>query len=75
MNQDALKGEWKQVKGKLREWWGQLTDDDVEKINGNAETLAGALQERYGYAKERAFHEISRHIDEFRNSSRRDVNS
>ncbi len=69
MSHEVLKGEWKQMKGKLREWWGDLTDDDVEKIDGNADKLAGTLQQRYGYAKDKALDEIGRRIDEFRKSS------
>ena len=65
MSQDVLKGQWKQVKGRLREWWGDLTEDDVQRIDGNQETLIGALQEKYGYAKDKALSEISRRIDEF----------
>ena len=67
MSQDVLKGQWKQVKGKIREWWGDLTDDDVNRIDGSHERLLGALQQRYGYAKDRALREIERRIDEFSN--------
>ena len=54
MNTDQLEGNWKQLKGKVREQWGKLTDDDLDVINGRREQLAGKLQERYGYAKEEA---------------------
>lgn len=54
MNQDILKGKWKQLKGNLRKTWGKLTDDDVEQINGNYELLVGKLQERYGHTRELA---------------------
>lgn len=54
MNKDQLEGNWKQLKGKVREQWGKLTDDDLDVINGRREQLAGKLQERYGYAKEEA---------------------
>jgi uncharacterized protein YjbJ (UPF0337 family) len=49
-----MKGKWTQLKGKVREKWGRLTDDDLDIIQGNAEQLAGKLQERYGYEQERA---------------------
>ncbi|HKQ70820.1 MAG TPA: CsbD family protein [Polyangiaceae bacterium] len=65
MSQDILKGQWKQVSGKLKEWWGNLTDDDVKRIDGSHERLLGTLQEKYGYAKDRALAEISRRLDEF----------
>lgn len=54
MNEDILKGKWKQMKGSLRKTWGKLTDDDVEQINGNYELLVGKLQERYGHTRELA---------------------
>jgi len=58
MNSDTLKGQWHQVKGKARERWGKLTDDDMLRVEGNMERLAGILQERYGYAREKAQDEI-----------------
>ena len=48
MNQDTLQGQWTQLKGRLREQWGKLTDDDLDKIEGRSEQLIGRLQERYG---------------------------
>ena len=54
MNWDRIEGNWKQFTGKAKEKWGQLTDDDLSKINGSREQLEGAIQERYGYGKDRA---------------------
>jgi uncharacterized protein YjbJ (UPF0337 family) len=54
MNEDRLKGDWKQVKGKAKEKWGELTDDDLDQIDGKKDQLVGKLQERYGYAKDEA---------------------
>ncbi len=54
MNQDIVKGKWTQLKGKIREQWGKLTDDDLAEIEGRQESAIGRLQERYGYAKDRA---------------------
>ena len=65
MSQEILKGQWKELRGRVKEWWGKLTDDDVNRIDGNQDKLIGALQQRYGYAKERALGEISKRIDEF----------
>jgi uncharacterized protein YjbJ (UPF0337 family) len=65
MNSDILQGKWKQVRGKSREWWGKLTDDDLDKINGNRDQLIGKLQERYGYTRERATEEVNRRMEEF----------
>jgi len=58
MNTDQIKGNWKQLKGKIKEKWGKLTDDDLTVINGQEEQLVGKLQERYGYTKEQAELEI-----------------
>jgi uncharacterized protein YjbJ (UPF0337 family) len=60
VNEDILKGNWKKMRGQMREWWGKLTDDDMERIAGNRDQLAGTLQERYGYTKEEANREIDR---------------
>jgi uncharacterized protein YjbJ (UPF0337 family) len=61
MNWDIVKGKWGQVKGKAREKWGDLTDDDFEKIAGNKDQLVGKLQEKYGWTRE----EAERQADEF----------
>jgi uncharacterized protein YjbJ (UPF0337 family) len=58
MNEDIIKGKWKQLKGTLQTQWGKLTKDDVDYSEGNAEYLAGRLQERYGWARDRAEKEI-----------------
>jgi uncharacterized protein YjbJ (UPF0337 family) len=49
-----MQGNWKQLKGKAKENWGKLTNDDLEVINGKYDQLVGKLQERYGYTKEQA---------------------
>jgi uncharacterized protein YjbJ (UPF0337 family) len=54
MHEDIIGGKWRQLKGKLKEQWGELTDDDVAVIEGRREILAGKLQERYGLSKEEA---------------------
>ena len=54
MNEDIFKGQWKQVKGNVQQWWGKLTDDDIDRIQGNQQELIGILQERYGWERERA---------------------
>lgn len=60
MDWDRIEGNWKQFTGKVKEKWGQLTDDDLTNINGKREQLEGKLQERYGYAKDKARDEIDR---------------
>jgi uncharacterized protein YjbJ (UPF0337 family) len=54
MNWDQVQGQWKQMKGSIKEKWGKLTDDDLNQINGQRDQLIGKLQERYGIAREEA---------------------
>jgi uncharacterized protein YjbJ (UPF0337 family) len=54
MNWERVEGNWKQLKGKVREQWGQLTDDDLDIVAGKREQLSGKIQERYGIAKDEA---------------------
>src|SRR5579883_1136901 len=58
MDWNRVEGNWKQVKGKVKEKWGKLTDDDLNVINGRRDQLEGKLQERYGYAKDQARKDI-----------------
>ena len=64
MNRDVIKGNWKQIRGRARVWWGKLTDDDLDVIDGNRDQLIGKLQERYGYTKERAAQEVNKRLEE-----------
>ncbi|RPI56556.1 MAG: CsbD family protein [Chloroflexi bacterium] len=61
MNEDMLKGRWKQVRGQIQEKWGELTDDDLDQIQGRRDQLIGKLQARYGYARA----EAESRVDEF----------
>ena len=61
MNADQMKGKWQQLKGEAKVQWGKLTDDDLDQVEGNAQKLAGRLQERYGYEREQA----ERDVEEF----------
>ena len=54
MNWDRIEGNWKQFKGKVKEQWGSLTDDDLDEIAGKREQLSGKLQEAYGISKDEA---------------------
>ena len=53
MSDDILKGKWKELRGKAKEQWGKLTDDDLTRIDGKTEQLLGILQQKYGYTKEK----------------------
>lgn len=59
MNKDVLEGKWKQLRGEIKKQWGKLTDDEVDRIEGSRDKLAGSLQERYGYSKEEAKSKIA----------------
>lgn len=61
MNKQTLEGNWMQVKGKVREQWGKLTDDDVDVIAGRRDQLIGKIKERYGKTTE----EIDREVTDF----------
>jgi uncharacterized protein YjbJ (UPF0337 family) len=61
MNEDVLKGKWHQIKGDIKSRWGKLTDDDLDRAEGDAEQLIGRVQERYGYARD----EAKREVDDF----------
>lgn len=58
MNKDIIEGKWDQLVGKAKAKWGDLTDDDLTEAKGNAQVLAGKIQERYGKTKEEAEKEI-----------------
>ena len=61
MNEDILKGKWRQLKGEVKSQWGKLTDDDLDRAEGDAEKLIGRVQERYGYQRD----EAKREVDDF----------
>jgi len=64
MNKDILEGNWKQLRGQVKETWGRLTDDELDQINGHRERLAGMLQERYGYTRQQAERSINDFLDQ-----------
>lgn len=65
MDWNRVEGNWKQLKGKAKQQWGKLTDDDLTMIHGRRDELAGKVQERYGLAKEAA----QRQVDEWANNA------
>lgn len=62
MNWDIIQGKWKQVKGSVKERWGDLTDDDLDRIDGSKDQLTGKLQEKYGWTKDEAERNIDDHF-------------
>lgn len=65
MNKDQAAGGWKELKGKLKQQWGKLTDDDLTVLEGTSDELSGRIQKRYGIAKE----EAQKQIDDFRRTN------
>jgi uncharacterized protein YjbJ (UPF0337 family) len=65
MNKDIFEGQWKQLRGETRSWWGKLTDDDLDRAAGKYDVMVGILQEKYGYSRERAADEIDKHVTEY----------
>ena len=66
MDWDRVEGNWKQFKGKVKEQWGQLTDDDLDVIAGHRDQLEGKIQERYGLAKD----QVRKDIDDWYNTQK-----
>jgi uncharacterized protein YjbJ (UPF0337 family) len=64
-NIDTFEGQWQQLREQVRSWWGTLNDADLDKIAGKKDVLVGLLQERYGYARERAEQEVERRLQEY----------
>ncbi len=58
MDWDRIEGNWKQFSGKVKEKWGDLTDDEIAQTNGKREQLEGLVQKKYGYAKDKAREEV-----------------
>lgn len=63
MNNDILQGNWKQMKGKVQQQWGKLTDDDLAQVDGNREELIGKIQAQYGKSKDEAKREVDAYLD------------
>jgi uncharacterized protein YjbJ (UPF0337 family) len=60
-NRDILEAQWKQLKGKVKQEWGRLTDDELDQISSRYDELAGLIQERYGYSRD----EVDKELDDF----------
>jgi uncharacterized protein YjbJ (UPF0337 family) len=65
MNTDILEGNWKQLKGHVKEMWGRLTDDELDQIAGHRDRLAGMLQVKYGYTRQEAMDSINDFLNRF----------
>jgi uncharacterized protein YjbJ (UPF0337 family) len=65
MNNDILQGKWKQVRGEAKAWWGKLTDNDLDRVEGKFDVLVGLLQEKYGYTRQQAADEIDKRVTDY----------
>jgi uncharacterized protein YjbJ (UPF0337 family) len=67
MDTNVFEGKWKQLRGKVKEEWGQLTDDELDEAAGKRDQIVGLLQEKYGYTKNKAEREFDSFVDSLRN--------
>jgi uncharacterized protein YjbJ (UPF0337 family) len=65
MNKDILEGQWKQIKGEAKAWWGKLTDNDLDRAAGKFDVLVGILQEKYGYTRQQAADEVDKRVTNY----------
>lgn len=70
MNWDQIEGQWKNIKGHLREKWGKITDNDFEVIAGKKDRMLGKIQERYGIGQEAAERELDHFIESINKKSK-----
>ncbi|OFC70199.1 CsbD family protein [Alteromonas confluentis] len=63
MNSDRIEGNWKEMKGKIQQQWGKLTNDDLDKIDGRREELVGKIQKNYGKSRDEAEKEVDRYFN------------
>jgi len=69
MNEDIFKGNWKQIKGSVKEKWGNFTDNDIAEVEGKQEKLVGLLQTKYGYSKDKAEQEFKEFISGYKDEA------
>ncbi len=69
MNADVLKGKWRELKGSIKAKWGDLTDDELMKVEGREDEFLGLLQQKYGYTKD----EARKHYEEFMRKHHKDM--
>ncbi|MFC6441650.1 CsbD family protein [Bowmanella sp. JS7-9] len=62
MDKYRIEGNWNEVKGKIQQRWGRLTDDDLEVIDGYRNELVGKIQEYYGYSRDQAEYEVDKYL-------------
>lgn len=70
INEDTLIGNWKQFKGDIQRRWGELTDDELDQMEGKREKLIGKIQEKYGRTREQAEREVDEWMRETKAKTR-----
>ena len=65
MNNELFTGQWNQLRGSVKSWWGRLTDDDLDRIGGQKDKLVGLVQEKYGQTREEAERDVERRLSEY----------
>jgi uncharacterized protein YjbJ (UPF0337 family) len=65
LNNDIFEGKWKQIRGEAKAWWGNLTDNDLDRAGGKFDVLVGILQEKYGYTREQAADDVNKRVSDF----------
>jgi uncharacterized protein YjbJ (UPF0337 family) len=73
MNKDQFEGSWKQVKGRLKEFWGDLTDDEIDKMSGSYDRFVGTIQEKYGKSKEEARDSVNQFLKKIGNDGKVEI--
>lgn len=75
MDRNVIEGKWREIKGDLRKAWGKITDDEWEQTKGNVTSMAGILQQRYGFAKDDAASKINSVLERYDNdlANKRDL--
>lgn len=63
MNSDRIEGNWKEMKGKVQQKWGKLSNDDMDVIDGRREELVGKIQQAYGKSREQAEKEVDEYLN------------
>jgi uncharacterized protein YjbJ (UPF0337 family) len=70
MNEDVFAGQWRELRGTLKSWWGNLSDDDLEWIAGEKDRLVGLIQQKYGWTREQAQQDVDRRFSEYPDAAR-----
>ena len=73
LNPEQIKGNWKEIKGGIRNLWGNITDEELEEINGNIKAVSGIVQEKYGESSESIQKKLDTLMDSFDNETNRSM--